>query len=295
MDSLEALTRKIAATGDLKSLVRSMKRLSAAGMYQLEHAEAALRRFRRTIDLGLQVVLMEHPIRPAVGGSAQGLHVVVAFGSDRGLCGAFNETVAELTRRHVERVRTDHPHQHVIAVGRLAADHLRARDVVPHDVLQPAGSVPGLGEACERILIRLDALQQTAAVHSVATIFNHRDDEGEIHPSAHVLLPIALDHLRGLARARWPSRRLPAYSVHHEQMFRWLVRQHLLADLHHAGLSSMAAENAARLAAMQRAERAIDDMYEEMTADHRRLRQEAITSELMDIVGGFEALRQQDA
>jgi F-type H+-transporting ATPase subunit gamma len=67
--------------------------------------------------------------------------------------------------------------------------------------------------------------------------------------------------------------------------------QHLFASLYGAGLASMASENAARLASMQYADRNISEQLESMTGEFRRLRQDAITAELMDIVGGYEALR----
>lgn len=291
METLEILTRRIGSTEDLQSLVRSMKTLSAVGMRQLEQAEASLGRFRHTIDLGLQIILRQHAPRLGPGARGAGAQALVVIGSDRGLCGSFNDTVAELAHRHVERERPDRPSIHVMAVGGLAALRLGNRGIVPDEVLPLAGSVQGLGEACERILIRLDSLLQQQDVQHVATIFNRRNDAGEIVPSAHVLLPLGLDHLRALERAPWPSRRLPTFSIAPEMLFSWLVRQHLLADINHAMLSSMVAENAARLAAMQRAGRNIDDKLQEMTAEFRRLRQDAITTELMDIVGGYEVLR----
>jgi F-type H+-transporting ATPase subunit gamma len=150
-----------------------------------------------------------------------------------------------------------------------------------------------LSEACERILIRLDEWRASRGVDHVATLFNRRGEDAEIKASAHVVLPPPIDHLRSLERAPWPSRRLPAFSTPPEELFSWLVRQRLLSDLYFSALSSMAAENSARLAAMQRAERNIDEKLQEMTAEERRLRQDAITTELQDIVGGYEVLRRK--
>ena len=295
MDTLETIARRIDTTQDLQSLVRSMKTLSAIGVRQLEQAEAALRQFRRTIEMGLQIVLKDHPPRHAIRGTDSGAQALVVFGSDRGLCGGFNETVAELARRHLVREGLARKQFHVVAVGILAATRLEAIGLAPDAVVQSAGSVHGLAECCERILIRLDELQLARSMQGVATIFNRRDAEGEIAPSAHVLLPIALDRLRSLERSPWPSRRLPAFAVAPEALFSWLVRQHLLADLYYAALSSMAAENSARLSAMQRAERSMNEKLDEMRAEFRRLRQDAITTELMDIVGGYEVLRSGSA
>lgn len=291
METLEVLTRRIRATEDLQSLVRSMKTLSAVSVRQLEHAEASLREFRRTIDLGLQAVLREYEARAGQATGKAQAEAIVVFGSDRGLCGNFNETVAELAARHLARHRPSGVSIHVVAVGAQAAARMESLGITPREVCSLPGSVHGLAEACERVLIRIDGLRQTAGVGRVETIFNRRDEEGEIGPSAHVLLPIGIDHMKDLARRRWPARRLPTHTTGPGELFSWLVRQHLFASLYQAGLSSMASENAARLAAMQRAERNISDHLVDMTADYRRLRQDAITTELMDIIGGYEALQ----
>lgn len=291
METLEILTRRIRATEDLQSLVRSMKTLSAISVRHLDRAEASLREFRRTIDLGLQVVLRGYEAHPGPATGKPRAEAMVVFGSDRGLCGNFNETVVELAARHLARHKPPGASIHVLAVGAQVAARMESLGVAPREVCSLPGSIHGLAEACERILIRIDGLRQTAGVERVETIFNRRDEEGDIGPSAHVLLPIGIDHVRGLARRKWPSRRLPTYTTGPDELFSWLVRQHLFASLYQAGLSSMASENAARLAAMQRAERNISDRLADMTADYRRLRQDAITTELMDIIGGYEALQ----
>jgi F-type H+-transporting ATPase subunit gamma len=76
-----------------------------------------------------------------------------------------------------------------------------------------------------------------------------------------------------------------------EALFSRLIREHLLVSLFRAGAESLASEHAARLAAMKGAERNIEERLEDLSAAHRRQRQEAITTELMDIVTGVEAMR----
>ena len=69
-----------------------------------------------------------------------------------------------------------------------------------------------------------------------------------------------------------------------------LVRRHLFVTLYQAFAEALASEHASRLSAMQAAERNIEDHLDELRAELARTRQEAITAELLDIVGGFEAL-----
>jgi len=293
MESLEVLRRRMDSTEDLQSLVRSMKALSAANIHHYEEAEAGLQDLRGTIDLGLQALFREYPVRMRPAASRAGSKILVAFGSERGLCGGFNETVAELSSRHVSRHRRNKGPMFVLAIGERVADHMRSVHLVPDAVLPFPATMHGLGGVCERIVIWIDRLQKLEPVEHVETIFNVRDDNGEIKPSAHVLLPVPMEHLRSLQARRWPSRGLPVFTVHPQQLFSWLIRQHLFANLYHAGLSSMMSENAARLAAMHRAERNIEETLAALTARYRQSRQDTITGELMDIVSGYEVLDRQ--
>ena len=134
-------------------------------------------------------------------------------------------------------------------------------------------------------------MQRTHRIHGVECVFNRREANGEIMPRAETFLPVPADYLNAIAARPWPSKRLPLHADDPGELFSWLIRQHLFTRLYSAGLSSMASENAARLASMQYAERNITEQLDTMTADYRRLRQDAITTELMDIIGGYEALR----
>ena len=75
------------------------------------------------------------------------------------------------------------------------------------------------------------------------------------------------------------------------ELFSALAREYLFANIFRSGAESLASEHATRLAAMQVALRNIEEHLEKMTADFRRKRQDAITSELLDIVAGYETLR----
>ncbi len=74
------------------------------------------------------------------------------------------------------------------------------------------------------------------------------------------------------------------------QLWQSIVRRHLFVSLFQACAESLASENAARLSAMQAAERHIRDRLTELNHDDQRLRQESITAELLDVIAGFEAL-----
>jgi F-type H+-transporting ATPase subunit gamma len=83
---------------------------------------------------------------------------------------------------------------------------------------------------------------------------------------------------------------LPLFSMDRDQLFSALIRQYLFVSLFRACAESLASENASRLAAMQGAERNIEERLEELQTQFHQQRQMTITEELLDIVAGFEAL-----
>lgn len=104
------------------------------------------------------------------------------------------------------------------------------------------------------------------------------------------LLPLDDVWRRDLAGIRWPTHNLPEVMNDSEQTLLALVREYLFVSLFRACAESLASENASRLAAMQRAEKNIDELLEDLNRTFHRLRQSGIDEELFDVVSGFEAL-----
>lgn len=90
----------------------------------------------------------------------------------------------------------------------------------------------------------------------------------------------------------WPARSVPLFTMARGRLLSALIRQHLFVSLFRAFAEPMASENASRLAAMQAAENNICDRLAELNAQYHTQRQSLITSEILDIISGFEALTQ---
>ena len=157
------------------------------------------------------------------------------------------------------------------------------------------GSVDGLTRTAENLLLEIESRRARESVTRVLVFRNLRSDESSAEPKVTQLLPLDRNWLRRLADRPWPSRARPAYTMDGEAVFGALVRQHLFIALFHAGAESAASEHSTRLMAMQAAERNIEERLEDMNTDYRRLRQDSITAELLDVVAGFEALSSDPA
>ncbi len=290
MDTAERLQQRIGSLRELGGIVRTMKTLSAVSIHQYEEATLALAGYYRTVELGLHVVLRRHALpEPRRRRPAPGLGAVV-FGSDHGLCGRFNEEIAAHTLRHLEAVAGAADHRHLLAVGaRVAASLEQAGQAVEADVLVP-GSAEGITATVQQILLKIDEWREQADVRRVVVFYNHHGPGAGYRPTTVEMLPVSLERFHRLEAEPWPSRVLPTFSMEASRLLSALLREYFFVTLFRACAESQASEHGARLAAMQAAQRNLEEHLDELTAEYRRQRQAAITTELLDVVTGFEAL-----
>jgi len=122
-------------------------------------------------------------------------------------------------------------------------------------------------------------------------LFYNRPTSGALYaPVSQRLLPLDEDWRRNLSKLPWPKGNLPEVMGGRTETLRALIREYLFASLFRACAESLASENASRLAAMQRADKNIDGLLEDLTRTFHRLRQNGIDEELFDVISGFEAL-----
>lgn len=290
METLEGLRKRIATTGELRSIVRTMKSLAAVSIRQYDQAVVALREYDRTIDMGLQVILQRERLPIPEGETAVGSAIAVVFGSDHGLCGRFNHEVARFARRELDRRRVSREKVAYLVVGVRAAAQLETAGEKVEEWMHLPGSVDGLTETAYRLLLTIDRWRADRPLSRVLLLHNRRAEGTTASPQVVQLMPLDPAWLARLARRRWPARAIPTYTMDPQTLFALVVRQHLFVGLFRAAAESAASEHATRLTAMQAAERNIEEHLEQMTAAYRRKRQESITAELLDIVSGFEVL-----
>ncbi|WP_462324311.1 F0F1 ATP synthase subunit gamma [Desulfoplanes sp.] len=285
---MEALKKKIHSAKELFSLVKTMKALAAVNMRQYETALAALQEYSTTVETGLQAVLTQLPGRRASsiprGRTTCGY---IVFGSDQGMCGPFNEQVAEATRTHRKNSGDAHGETSVITVGeRLVYDFA---DSIFHGFSLPA-QVRGITTRTQEILAVMDQWQREKRIHTIIIVHNH-----PLHPTGFEtittrFLPMDQAWYAQLATERWPSKQIPMTTVDQDALLSRFSGQYLFASLHRIMAGSMVAENSARLAAMQAAEKNIEELLGGLTGQYHRERQSRITEELLDIIVGFSTI-----
>jgi F0F1-type ATP synthase gamma subunit len=137
----------------------------------------------------------------------------------------------------------------------------------------------------------VDRLAQLGPKYSRLYVFHDRPLSGALYePVSQRLLPLDAQWQQGLAKVLWPTRSLPEVLRGGTRTLRALIRELLFISLFRACAESLASENASRLAAMDRADRNIDELLENLRNTFHRLRQSGIDEELFDLISGFEAL-----
>jgi F-type H+-transporting ATPase subunit gamma len=295
MESIERLQKQLESLGELHTIVRTMKALSGANIRQYEEAARTLAGYYRNVERGLHVVLrdMRQPrIAEHHSGGRRRLAAIV-FGSDHGLCGRFNEEITHYALERMQSSAADPDNRLLLAVGaRVAASLEHEGETVEEDFLVP-GSAEQITATVQQILLKVDEWREASGVHYVFLFYNRHSGGALYTPTGIELFPLKLQRFHRLEEERWPSRSLPTYTMDSERLFSSLLHQYLFVTIFRACAESQASEHASRLAAMQSAERNLDDRIREVTMHFRRARQDVITAELLDIVSGFETITQE--
>lgn len=288
--TLERLTGRTDTMRGIRSIVRTMKTMSAINALPYEQAAQAIEAYRETSLMGFHAFVKCHGPLPLDPGT-RGEPIVIAFGSDHGLCGNYNEIVAQ----EVARVADPETRTKVICIGAQMEDALVGLGISPVSTLLPPANADGLGRLAGRLIGRLDRMRVASGTGEIAVtlVFTRRADHGQQHPVALPLLPLDPGLSAGFARDPWASRSLPQSNLPPDQLLAALIRSYLFAEMYRAAAEAMVTENAARLARMQQAERSVDEQLEDLTAEMRSVRQSEITTELLDVIIGFEALKRR--
>ncbi len=308
-DTTASLRRKIGGANDLQSVVRTMKAVAAASIGQYEQSVAALNDYYRTVELGLGVCFRNIGAAPLpavpneqtlAGTIGTGTIGAIVFGSDQGLVGQFNDLVADHAVETLATLPAKRPAKSpakpvVWAVGGRVQARLTDAGLSVIEVFAVPSSIKAITPLIGQILVASETGQPGQGEVSELHLFYNRPTSGAGYAPAFVqrLLPLDESWRRKLLEQPWPTGNLPEVIGGGAATLSVLIREYLFVSLFRACAESLASENASRLAAMQRADKNIDELLEGLTETFHRLRQSGIDEELFDVIAGFEALSAQ--
>lgn len=286
VQSARAIKRKIRAVGNIKKITRAMQMVAAAKLKKVQARLMELRPYSDKITeflggLAAQVKSLDYPLfvpRPQVKKIA-----VVVMMADKGLCGSYNSNMARYTQRFLDE--QGKPYK-AIAIGRKAADFFRKREVEPAaSYVQLPTEVPfGQIKSITKGFVEMFLSGEADEVH---LLFTRYMNALTFKPGSVKFLPIQPEGVKGGGKLAHEYEFEPEPA----RILDKLIPRYVEVSFHRLLLESMSSEHAARMNAMRNATDSATDLISSLSLTYNNARQAGITKELLDIVGGAEALK----
>ena len=279
MANLRQLRTRVASIKNIQRVTNAMQLVAAARMRRAQEAITAARPYAQQLDRVLQrlsgsVDPSSHPLFAERDGDRT-TYIVVT--SDRGLCGGFNTNVC---RKGFGSVK---PNDSVVAVGRKSRNFFNNRNVTVANAYIDVFREMSFAQA---VTIADDVKDQflSGAVDRVFLVYNEFVSVATQQPVVEQLLPIVPKTIEGGGSEEYLFEPSP------EILLDTLVPRHVNFQVWRALLESNAGEQASRMRAMDNATKNAGELIEDLTREMNKERQASITLELMDIIGGAEAV-----
>ena len=294
------LKRRIRSVNSTKKITRAMELIAASRIVRAQQAVAAARPYSEAVTevirhLAAGGAELSHPIL-AGPETPSGRRAVVVISSDRGLAGAYNTNVIRAGERVVrdgsER-RPDPGSYSLYLVGRKAESYFRFRQYEVERAFFGMSDRPAYADAKEVAEVVMEAYN-AGQLDRVDLAYTQFLSVGTQRPVVRQLLPVEVGAITDTTEDHGPQ---AAYEFEPDPggILDQLLPRYVESRLYAAMLDAAASEHAARQRAMKSATDNAEDLVVRLTRVMNRARQESITTEIMEIVGGAEAMRQAQA
>ena len=293
MDTLQNLQRKLDAAKDIKSIVRSMKAMAASNIGQYETAVSSLADYYRVIALGIITYFRGNKIDVTIENkfikkNNEKLICAIVIGSDQGLVGQFNDSLAEFVSQFFHSLEGK---KELWTVGERIQLLLSDTDYTHTENFYVPNSVDAITSLVGQILIKSQENIEKGNLNTFYIFHNQQKSGSHYKPVVQQFLPMDINWRNKLEEFHWPTKKIPQIMGGFEHTLLALINEYLFTSLFKACAESLASENSSRLKSMQRAEKNIDELLNSLRQNFNHLRQSNIDEELFDVVSGFEALK----
>lgn len=292
MATLRDIRKKIKAIQSTKKITKAMKMVAAAKLRKVQDRMLNFRPYATSMQTVISTLarVAEREIHPILAVRPRKTVEVLVMTSDRGLCGAFNTNILRSATQYIDSLKREGFELSFSAVGRKARDYFRRRSLTTRKSWVGLSGRITYANAQE---IAADIIENytNETIDEVVLIYNEFKSLATQKLSILKLLPI-VELEEGSAAAEQAALYGDVlYEPSAEVLYNMLLPKYVEIQVYRALLESSAAEEAARMSAMENASKNCDDLITKTTLIANKLRQAAITKDLMDIVGGVEALK----
>jgi len=286
MANLKAIRNRIGSVKNTQQITKAMKMVAAARLRKAQQAIEVLRPYAyRTRDIIAQLAaradVTDHPLlaqRPP-----KRVELII-FTSDRGLCGGFNANINRTTERYIAKNEAEHEQIAMDVIGRKGFEYFKRRDVQLTTYFEDVLTEPSqerASEIAEHAVVRFKE-NDLDAVYVVYNEFKSAIQQQVVVEQLLPIVPAPFDE--GAYRPDF------IYEPSQHDILDAVLPGHMTVQLYRILLESVASEMGARMSAMDSATKNAGELIDRLTLSYNRARQAAITTELIEIISGAEAL-----
>ncbi|MFT5438610.1 MAG: F-type H+-transporting ATPase subunit gamma [Alphaproteobacteria bacterium] len=301
MANLKDLRVRINSVKSTQKITSAMKMVAAAKLRRAQEQAEAARPYSERMDRMLGSLAAG--IAPGAGGPAllagtgkDDVHLIVVMTSDRGLCGGFNSTIVRESRMRIRSLIDQGKEVKILCVGRKGRDMLRRdyRSLIGEtveDIAKPSLTFANAKGVADRVLEMFNAGEFdvcTVIYNRFVSIINQVVTPQQLIPFS--VEPASSSDDASEQAGEPASRASYEFEPDEQEILEDLLPRNLAVQIYRALLENAASEHGARMSAMDSASRNAGEMIDGLTLTYNRTRQAVITSELIEIISGAEAL-----
>lgn len=295
MSSLKSLRMRINSVKSTRKITQAMKMVAAAKLRRAQSRAEAARPYaermeRMLASLGAGVAGQPDAPKLLVGTGADQVHLLVVVSGDRGLAGPFNTNIGRFARLRIRELEGHGKTVKVLAVGRKGSGFLKREfgSRFVGEISHAGKKAVGFEDAAE-IAAQITAMLDRGEFDVCALLYNRFKNVITQTPSEQKLIPTAVPESDEVEAVGGPQP-LYEYEPTEEEILAALLPQNLAVQIYRAMLETNAGFYGSQMTAMDNATRNAGEMINKLTLNYNRTRQANITSELIEIISGAEAV-----
>jgi F-type H+-transporting ATPase subunit gamma len=289
MPTLRDIKRRINAVKNTKQITKAMKMVAAAKLRKSQARMLEMRPYADKMNSAIARLTADGESRhPLLTPRPRKTIEVMVMTSDRGLCGAFNSNILKTAAKFISEQRQDGFNISVSVIGKKAFDYFKRRSAAIRESWIGLSGKMVYSDA-QKIAINIIDNYMNETLDEIFLIYNEFKTVMTQKVSIVKILPLASiekpEEITGLLTSF-------IYEPSRKDILNQFLPKNIEIQIYRAVLESQASEEAARMTAMENATQNADEMISKLTLQYNKARQASITKELMDIVGGVEALKE---
>lgn len=282
MANLKDIRDRIKSVKSIQKVTKAMKMVAAAKMRRAQERMEQSRPYSQSLTEVIQHLLpdVDRDMLPLLDVRDIKRKAYVVVSADRGLAGAFNTNLLKVAQKEIDEFGKENVD--LFCIGKKARDHFKRRN---YNIIESHIDFWAEMEFDSAMMIGRSIIDHFSSgkVDEIHVVYNYFVNVGQQEVKSEVLLPLVYEEDESVAHDR-------LYEPSKEVLVQSLIPRHLNVQMWKYLLESYASEQAARMLSMENATSNAQDMIKDLTLEFNKARQAAITTEMLEIVSGAEAL-----